>query len=154
MQITLLCKLSFVCCDLLRMRRNSSVRTERTFYTEQEGDRQEWYNNLKLIFYDFVNCNDDWMMMNLNSKNNFEAFKSYYEATLLLLSFKCITLMYIFKLSFAYLVNQKKLSQKIVVAYLRQLIYLISKFLCLCSQVSNQWWIKVSFLPWFVIITP
>ena len=34
------------------------------------------------------------MMMNLNSKNNFEAFKSYYEATLLLLSFKCITLLY------------------------------------------------------------
>ena len=61
----------------LHMRRNSSVRTEQTFYTEQEGDKQEWYNNLKLIFYDFVDCNDDWMMINLNSKNNFEAFKSY-----------------------------------------------------------------------------
>ena len=57
--------------------KNSSVCTEQTFYTVQEGDRQEWYNNFKVIFYDFVNCNDDWMMMNLNSKNNYEAFGSY-----------------------------------------------------------------------------
>ena len=32
-------------------------------------------NRLKLIFYDFVNCDDKKMMMKLNSEDNFRAFK-------------------------------------------------------------------------------